>query len=102
MRRWLLLGSAAVVGIVAVGTWWLLRDSPPSNIATAPPSTLIVQRAGCEHRVIVDVQKDGRVDRIYPAACYRRAIRLIPEDSPVRAEVVRALAFAHPRKPKSS
>ena len=52
----------------------------------------------CAQRVIRDWYSGGRVDDIYPLACYRAAIRALPEDvlqySNADRDIARALAYA--------
>lgn len=56
----------------------------------------------CAQRVIRDWYSGGRVDRVYPLACYRAAIRALPEDvlqySDADADIARALADAQRRR----
>ena len=57
----------------------------------------------CERQVIDDWYDNGRVDRIYKAECYRKAIKSLPTDvrdySSAKADIERALAFAQRGKP---
>ena len=51
----------------------------------ATGSSLVLPAAGaaatsCWQRVIADWSADGRVDRVYPLACYRNAVKHMPED----------------------
>jgi hypothetical protein len=52
----------------------------------------------CAQRVIRDWYSGGRVDGVYPLACYRAAIRALPNDvleySDADLDIARALAFA--------
>ncbi len=52
----------------------------------------------CAQRVIRDWYSGGRVDGVYPLACYRAAIRALPEDvlqySNADRDIARALAYA--------
>ena len=52
----------------------------------------------CAQRMIRDWYSGGRVDGIYPLACYRAAIRALPEDvlqySNADRDIARALAYA--------
>ena len=52
----------------------------------------------CAERVIRDWYSGGRVDGAYPLACYRAAIRALPEDvlqySNADKDIARALAYA--------
>ena len=52
----------------------------------------------CAQRVIRDWYSGGRVDGTYPLACYRAAMRALPEDvrqySDADREIARALAYA--------
>jgi hypothetical protein len=52
----------------------------------------------CAQRVIRDWYSGGRVDGAYPLACYRAAIRALPEDvlqySNADRDIARALAYA--------
>ena len=53
--------------------------------------------------MIADWYDDGRVGKIYPLACYRKAIAKLPPDilaySNAKEEIGRALAFARQGKP---
>ena len=53
--------------------------------------------------MIADWYDDGRVGKIYPLACYRKAIAKLPPDvldySNAKEEIGRALAFAKQGKP---
>jgi len=57
----------------------------------------------CADQVIGDWYDDGRVNKIYPLACYRQAIAKLPPDivdySNAKEEIGRALAFAKQGKP---
>ena len=57
----------------------------------------------CADQVIADWYDDGRVGKIYPLACYRKAIAKLPPDvldySNAKEEIGRALAFAKQGKP---
>ena len=57
----------------------------------------------CADQVIADWYDDGRVGKIYPLACYRKAIAKLPPDvldySNAKEEIGRALAFARQGKP---
>jgi hypothetical protein len=52
----------------------------------------------CAQRVIRDWYSGGRIDGMYPLACYRAAIRALPEDvlqySNADKDIARALAYA--------
>jgi len=52
----------------------------------------------CERQVIDDWYDNGRVDQIYKAACYRRAVKILPTDvidySSAKDDILRALTFA--------
>jgi hypothetical protein len=60
-RAALLTVAIAIVCVVAL---------PPAGSAAVP----------CWQRVIVDWSRDGRVDHTYPPACYRQAVKRLPED----------------------
>jgi hypothetical protein len=70
--------------------------------ATAALTIAAPARAGpldaCAERVIRDWYSGGRVDGAYPLACYRAAIRALPEDvlqySNADKDIARALAYA--------
>jgi hypothetical protein len=72
--------------IVAVALWL------PSSAAAA---------AGCAHAVVQD-WSDGRIDNQYPIACYRAALKDLPEDLRVygsaESDIRRALASATTKK----
>lgn len=57
----------------------------------------------CAQRVIRDWYSGGRVDGVYPLACYRAAIRALPSDvlqySNADQDIRRALAFARKGRP---
>jgi hypothetical protein len=52
----------------------------------------------CERQVIDDWYDNGRVDQIYKAECYRKAVRILPTDvidySSAKDDILRALSFA--------
>jgi hypothetical protein len=52
----------------------------------------------CADQVVADWYGDGRVDKVFPAHCYREAIRSLPVDvldySNAKEDILRALAFA--------
>jgi len=52
----------------------------------------------CADQVVADWYGDGRVDKVFPAHCYREAIRSLPVDvldySNAKQDILRALAFA--------
>lgn len=60
----------------------------------------------CAQRVIRDWYSGGRVDGVYPLACYRAAIRALPEDvlqySNADGDIARALADAQRRRVEGS
>ena len=66
--------------------------------ATVPPPAAGESLASCAQRVIRDWYTGGRVDRVYPLACYRAAIRALPSDvlqySDADRDIARAMAFA--------
>jgi hypothetical protein len=74
--------------VVAVGFALLL----------APSSGTAGSLDACAQRVIRDWYSGGRVDGIYPLACYRAALRALPNDvlqySNADQDIRRALAFA--------
>ncbi len=86
---------AAVVRIaplvIVAGALWL-----PSSAAAA---------ANCAHAVVQD-WSDGRIDNQYPIACYRTALKDLPEDLRVYgsadSDIRRALAGATNKKAAAS
>ena len=44
------------------------------------PVPVVAAAAPCWQRVIADWSRDGRIDHAYPAACYRQAVKRLPED----------------------
>ena len=64
----------------------------------APSSGTAGSLDACAQRVIRDWYSGGRVDGIYPLACYRAALRALPNDvlqySNADQDIRRALAFA--------
>ena len=68
-----------------------------SCLGFAPPAGAGPYDA-CAQRVIRDWYSGGRVDGTYPLACYRAAMRALPEDvrqySDADREIARALAYA--------
>ena len=91
MRRTHLAGVllAVTVGIV-------LGVALPRSVSAAPP---------CWERVIADWSDNGRVDRSYPLACYREAVKHMPEDlraySTAPAAIDRALTERRADRPVS-
>ena len=77
----------AVIGVLTVA----------SCLGFAPPAGAGPYDA-CAQRVIRDWYSGGRVDGTYPLACYRAAMRALPEDvrqySDADREIARALAYA--------
>jgi hypothetical protein len=73
-----------------------------SAAAAAALTMVVPAHAGpldaCAERVIRDWYSGGRVDGVYPLACYRAAIRALPEDvlqySNADRDIARALAYA--------
>lgn len=68
------------------------------TLATLAPTAGAESRAECAQRVIRDWYTGGRVDGVYPLACYRAAIAALPSDvlhySDADRDIARALAFA--------
>jgi predicted secreted protein len=64
----------------------------------APSSGTAGSLDACAQRVIRDWYSGGRVDGVYPLACYRAALRALPNDvlqySNADQDIRRALAFA--------
>ena len=64
----------------------------------APSSGTAGSLDACAQRVIRDWYSGGRVDDVYPLACYRAALRALPNDvlqySNADQDIRRALAFA--------
>ena len=64
----------------------------------APSSGAAGSLDACAQRVIRDWYSGGRVDGVYPLACYRAALRALPNDvlqySNADQDIRRALAFA--------
>lgn len=62
------------------------------------PPAFAESQAVCAQRVIRDWYTGGRVDGVYPLACYRAAIRALPADvrdySDADRDIARAMAFA--------
>jgi len=64
----------AVVSLVLV--FALHRGDAGTGAAARPTSTPV---ASCQTRLLRD-WSDGRIDAVYPLACYRAAIRSLPAD----------------------
>lgn len=79
---------ATAVGLMALAA---------SGTAGAAPS--------CGSRLIAD-WRDGRIDNTYPVACYRQALKELPEDvrvySSAQADITRALQARLAASPKVS
>jgi hypothetical protein len=79
-----------------------LRPSLAFLLAAAALTIVSPAGAGahdaCAQRVIRDWYSGGRIDGTYPLACYRAAIRALPEDvlqySNADKDIARALAYA--------
>jgi hypothetical protein len=67
-------------------------------LAVAPSPGVARSLDACAQRVIRDWYSGGRIDDAYPLACYRAAIRALPDDvlqySNADQDIRRALAFA--------
>jgi hypothetical protein len=67
-----------------------------ATLALAGPAAAASKN--CADDVISDWYGDGRVDKVFPAHCYREAIRSLPVDvldySNAKQDILRALAFA--------
>ena len=81
--RLLVATAAGLMALAATGT-----------AGAAPP---------CGSR-LVDDWRDGRIDNTYPVACYRQALRQLPEDvrvySSAQADITRALQTRLAASPK--
>lgn len=68
------------------------------TFAVAPSPGAAGSLDACAQRVIRDWYSGGRIDGAYPLACYRAAIRALPDDvlqySNADQDIRRALAFA--------
>ena len=88
-RRVIRRRPAPAIGVVTV-----LLAVLAAAVAAAPAAA----DANCAKQVIADWYDNGRVDKIYPLACYREAIRILPTDvidySNAKEEIGRALAYA--------
>jgi ABC-type arginine transport system permease subunit len=62
---------------VRIGLSALILVCAVTTLALASPST--ASAAACGQAVVAD-WSDGRLDAEYPAACYRAALRRLPED----------------------
>src|SRR5688572_19045118 len=71
--------------------------------AVAPSSGAASPLADCGQRVIHDWASDGSVDDAAPLACYRAALRALPEDvlqySDAGQSIEDAMAFARGSRP---
>jgi hypothetical protein len=76
--------------VVASLAVWVALPSPPGAGASSLET--------CAQRVIRDWYAGGRVDGTYPFACYRAAIRALPDDvlnySDADKDIARALEYA--------
>jgi hypothetical protein len=68
------------------------------TLVAAPSPGAAASLDACAQRVIRDWYTGGRVDDVYPLACYRAALRSLPDDvlqySNADQDIRRALAFA--------
>ena len=68
------------------------------TLAATPSTGVAGSLDACAQRVIRDWYTGGRVDAVYPLACYRAALRALPDDvlqySNADQDIRRALAFA--------
>jgi hypothetical protein len=68
------------------------------TLAATPSTGVAGSLDACAQRVIRDWYTGGRVDDVYPFACYRAALRALPDDvlqySNADQDIRRALAFA--------
>ena len=99
------LAIAVVLVIGAAGLGMLLASHAGKN-GGAPGATPPVQAPTCESRLLRD-WTDGRIDGIYPVACYRLALRSLPADlevySSAHDDIAQALSerivlSRHPQK----
>jgi hypothetical protein len=71
----------------------------------ALPATAVASPGRCAHTILVD-SRDGRIDREYPVACYRKALERLPEDLRVygtaESDIRRALMGAVSRSATQS
>src|SRR5881628_3111926 len=78
---------ARIAGLLLIALGLAVPVGVSSRGASAAPP--------CWERVIADWSDNGRVDRTYPLACYREAVKHMPEDlraySTAPAEIDRAL-----------
>jgi hypothetical protein len=72
-----LLAAAAAVAVVAgIGSAVVLATGSPR---TAGHAARAAAPSGCAARLLRD-WSDGRIDGVYPIACYRAALRSLPTD----------------------
>ena len=68
------------------------------TLVAAPSPGSAASLDACAQRVIRDWYTGGRIDDVYPLACYRAALRSLPDDvlqySNADQDIRRALAFA--------
>jgi cobalamin biosynthesis Mg chelatase CobN len=76
----------------------LVASAAALTLFSAPAPLGAASLDDCAQRVIRDWYSGGRVDNVYPLACYRAAIRALPNDvlaySNADQDIRRALAFA--------
>ena len=82
--------------LLTVSALLVVLGLTPHSASAAPP---------CWERVIADWSDNGRVDRSYPLACYREAVKHMPEDlraySTAPAAIDRALTERRADRPVS-
>ena len=81
-----------------VGALIVIVAAAAFTLAFAPSPGVAGSLDACAQRVIRDWYTGGRIDGAYPLACYRAAIRALPDDvlqySNADQDIRRALAFA--------
>ena len=76
-------------------------STPKATTAETSPAPVGLALRACSKRVIEDWYPDGRVNKLYPVACYTAALNDIPADmdfSNAREEIQLALDFARQGK----
>ena len=111
-RRLFVAATSVLVAVLVVAFAWAVRSRPdhPSTprlvvqsaqragdeLSVTPAELAGVRLQSCAKQVIEDWYSDGRVNKLYPLACYAAAIDLVPvrDFSPPRQDIERALEFA--------
>lgn len=81
-----------LVAVVLAGAAWLIF-SLTGGASRSPVAQAAQTRTSCAQALMRD-WADGRIDRTYPVACYRAALRALPADLEVYSSAADDIAQA--------